>query len=95
MGRLPLVSPKHPSDWCCRCHDCEGSIDAAVLDINLGGGPAFEIARDLNGRQVPFLFATGYDSAAIPDDLERAPRLEKPFGGPALVTAVSRLRAPQ
>lgn len=53
-------------------------IDAAVLDINLGRGPEFDVARSLRERDIPFLLVTGYDQATIPEDLVHAPRLEKP-----------------
>ena len=66
-------------------------VDSAVLDINLGEGPTYEIAKALADRDVPFLFATGYDTAAIPEDYQGRPRIEKPFQGSALVSAVRKL----
>lgn len=66
-------------------------VDTAVVDINLGVGPTFEVAQALSERGVPFLFATGYDAAAIPPQFESAPRLEKPFNGSELVDAVMAL----
>jgi DNA-binding response OmpR family regulator len=66
-------------------------IDLAVVDINLGTGPTYELAEELSGRAVPFLFATGYDQAAIPSKFQDAPRIEKPFNGQNLVAAVQAL----
>jgi len=66
-------------------------IDLAVVDINLGTGPNYELAEELSGRAVPFLFATGYDQAAIPSKFQDAPRIEKPFNGRDLVAAVQAL----
>ena len=37
--------------------------DAALLDINLAGEPAYPIAERLEGVRIPFVFATGYYSA--------------------------------
>ncbi|PBB83324.1 response regulator [Mesorhizobium sp. WSM3876] len=55
------------------------SLDGAVLDINLAGERSFPIAQLLTSRGVPFLFLSGYDSAAvIPDEFAQAPRLTKP-----------------
>jgi len=68
------------------------SVDAAVIDINLGQGPTFEIAERLRRENVPFLFATGYDQSAIPDGFRTAPRLEKPFKGRDLIGAVRDLQ---
>jgi len=66
-------------------------FDSAVVDINLGRGPTYEVAARLNERDVPFLFATGYDEAAIPSEFQGAPRLEKPFRGTQLVDALQAL----
>lgn len=56
----------------------EERIDAALLDINLGGTIVFGFADTLKTRAVPFAFATGYDSSVIPDRFADVPRLEKP-----------------
>lgn len=56
----------------------ENAVDAALIDINLGYGADFTVARSLRDADVPFMFVTGYDAASIPDDLATVPRLEKP-----------------
>ncbi|MBD8678349.1 response regulator [Sphingomonas sp. CFBP 13720] len=56
----------------------ESRIDAALLDINLGGTMVFDLADALEARSVPFVFATGYDESAIPERFSAVPRLEKP-----------------
>lgn len=53
--------------------------DAAILDINLGGELVFPLADILRDRQVPFVFATGYEAEAIPKDYARLPCFEKPL----------------
>ena len=53
-------------------------IDAAVLDLNLGGEMSTRVADALEERGVPFVFATGYDAAAIPPRHAGVPRCEKP-----------------
>ena len=63
-------------------------IDCGVLDINLRGRMAFEVATELRGRGIPTIFATGYDAAMIPDELADAVRLEKPVDLAALCRAV-------
>ena len=65
-------------------------IDCAVVDVNLGEGPSFGLARALHQRGVPFVFVTGYDQAVIPADLAEAERLEKPIRDRDLVAAVER-----
>ncbi len=53
-------------------------LDAAVLDINLGGQMVYSVADALRVRDVPFVFTTGYDAAAIPADYAAVRRYEKP-----------------
>lgn len=65
--------------------------DCAVVDINLGCGPSFELSRELLGREVPLTFVTGYDVGAIPDDLHLVGRLQKPVDMDQAVLAVARL----
>ena len=63
-------------------------VDGALVDINLGTGPSFAVSRALEDRGVPFAFVTGYDDEVIPDDLNSAPRLQKPVKQQALIAAV-------
>ena len=59
--------------------------DAAVLDVNLGGGEkVFPVAEKLTERGVPFIFATGYGLAGIAPDFARTPTLAKPYSPQAL-----------
>lgn len=53
--------------------------DGAVLDINLGGQAAFQVADALIDRGVPLVLTTGYDAAALPERFGPVPRCEKPF----------------
>ena len=63
-------------------------IDCAVLDINLHGRMAFQIATELRARGIPTIFATGYDASMIPAELADTIRLEKPVDMNALCRAV-------
>ncbi|MDB5456918.1 MAG: response regulator receiver protein [Caulobacter sp.] len=54
-------------------------IDAALLDVNLGGRPIFPVADALRARGVPFAFASGYGEAGLSDDHRGAAVLQKPF----------------
>jgi CheY-like chemotaxis protein len=71
-----------------------GALDAAVLDLNLGGrGTAFPVADRLRALGVPHLFATGDVQVARGSGYEDRPRLEKPFVEAELVRAVAELAA--
>lgn len=68
------------------------AVDAAILDVNLGGEPIFPVADALAARGVPFAFATGYGAGGLPDGWRDRPTLQKPFShedvGRALVQAL-------
>ena len=57
----------------------EEPVDAAVLDINLKGHVVFPVVDALREQGVPFIFATGYDEAAVPEVYKDVARWEKPF----------------
>jgi DNA-binding response OmpR family regulator len=64
------------------------SIDCGVLDINLRGRMAFPLAAELRARDIPVIFATGYDASMIPAELADVARLEKPVDLAALCRAI-------
>jgi CheY-like chemotaxis protein len=55
------------------------SFEVAILDVNLNGQRTFPIAEALTARGLPFVFATGYGAAAVPENFRDAPVLQKPF----------------
>jgi CheY-like chemotaxis protein len=55
-------------------------VDAAVLDVNLGGGQrVYPVADLLAEKGVPFVFATGYGSDGIDPRFRGVPVISKPF----------------
>lgn len=65
--------------------------DLAVLDVNLRGRSAYEIADLLIAEGVPFIFATGYDGARMPPRFGAVPVLLKPYEVNALLAALEAL----
>ena len=63
----------------------------AVVDINLGPGPSFEMARALRKRGVPFIFVTGYDEDVIPSEFDGVTRLQKPVDLKHIVRALAEV----
>lgn len=57
----------------------ERRIDGAVLDINLRGERAFEVADVLESLSIPFIFATGYEHASLPRRYAHVSRCDKPL----------------
>jgi DNA-binding NtrC family response regulator len=66
----------------------EGGLDCAILDLNLRGEMSFPVADALTGSGIPFLIATGYDSAAIPERFSSVPRIQKPADARMLASLV-------
>jgi len=53
-------------------------IDGAILDIHLGDELVFPVAEKLDGLDIPFVFATGYDASVVPDRFSGFLLCEKP-----------------
>lgn len=54
-------------------------LDAAILDINLGGESAIPLADELRQRGIPIVFASGYGTAVLPDRYRAYTMLQKPY----------------
>jgi CheY-like chemotaxis protein len=55
------------------------SVDAGILDINLGGEMAYPIAHILQARKVPFVFMTGYGAETVTAPFSDARIFQKPL----------------
>lgn len=66
-----------------------GTIDGAVLDVNLGSEKVFPVADALTRRKIPFLFVTGYGESAVPERYRHVVRCEKPPNVAAVARALS------
>jgi len=62
--------------------------NCAVLDLNLGSGPDFDVARALKALEIPVVLVTGYDRNMMPADLADTPCLQKPVSRADLVNSV-------
>ena len=71
-----------------------GRIDAAVLNIDLGGVKVFPLAEALIDRGVSFLFLTGYGEAQIPDRYSAIPCCRKPTGPACVLDEMKALLRP-
>jgi CheY-like chemotaxis protein len=53
--------------------------DFAILDVNVNGRVISPVAELIKARNRPFIFATGYGSAGLPEEYRDRPALQKPF----------------
>lgn len=67
-------------------------IDAAILDVDLGGEAVFPLADALLARHVPFAFASGYDPDLMPPRFRGVALCQKPIDEQAVRAVLARLR---
>ena len=65
-------------------------IDAAVLDVDLGGVEVFPLADELMAAGVPFVFTTGRGEVDLPGRFTRAAHFAKPVDVARVSEAVCR-----
>lgn len=70
-------------------------LDAAALDINLHGERIWPVARALQAREIPFIFATGYsEKMDIPSEFAAIATIEKPYRTEQFVSYLAALSPP-
>jgi PAS domain S-box-containing protein len=57
----------------------DDGVDAAILDVNIGGELIYPVADTLADRGVPFVFVTGYGAESIDGRFAHVPILQKPI----------------
>ncbi|MCJ2031790.1 response regulator [Methylobacterium sp. J-043] len=68
------------------------TLDAAVLDVNLGDGDTvYPVAETLTGIAVPYLFATGQTERSHANNRWEQPSLAKPFSKDELLRTLTGL----
>jgi DNA-binding response OmpR family regulator len=69
----------------------EPRIDAAVLDVNLGGEFVFPVADALRARGVPFIFCSGYHDSVTRDRYPDVVNCAKPVDRRRLLNSLRDL----
>jgi CheY-like chemotaxis protein len=89
-----VVGPVPSVDKAIKQIESEPRIDAAVLDVNLGGVMAFAVADMLIAKKIPFVFTSGYDNNALQSRYSQVKNCPKPYQframEDALVEAMAR-----
>jgi DNA-binding response OmpR family regulator len=62
--------------------------DCVLLDINLDGELAFDLAQELEAHGVRTVFTTGYDASFVPQHLRHTVCLQKPVDATALSCSI-------
>lgn len=64
-------------------------FDIAILDINVGGQRIEPVAELIHERLLPFVFASGYGAAGLPERFRDRTVLQKPFLVKQLADAIA------
>ena len=84
-----VVGPAHALDAALELARTEFGLDAALLDVNLGGQPVFAVADALREKGVPAIFSTGYGDAGLREIDRGSQVLQKPFRAGDLARALN------
>jgi CheY-like chemotaxis protein len=66
-------------------------VDAALLDINLGGEMVYPLAEYLHRHGIPFVFTTGYAAKDVPEQFRAFECLRKPVSPSTLKKKVQHM----
>lgn len=69
-------------------------LDAAILDVNLGGQMSYPVADALIARNLPFVLSTGYASNRLQEGYRALPALQKPYHATELREALAVVLTP-
>jgi CheY-like chemotaxis protein len=74
-----VVGPVPSVERAMKAIESDPEIDAAILDINLGGVMAYPIADALLARNIPFVFTSGYDDDVLRTRYPQVRNCLKPY----------------
>jgi CheY-like chemotaxis protein len=86
-----IAGPVGDLDDALRILDDGGTLDGAVLDVNIRSEMIYPIARELRERHVPFVFTTGYDKTSVDAEFHDVSLWEKPIDVAAMARGLARL----
>lgn len=75
---IDVLGPYYSIDSAIDVLHTTNDIGAAILDLNIHGRIAFDLAEKLAERNIPFIFYTGYESVIVPEKFRKVGRVRKP-----------------
>lgn len=84
-----VVGPVPSVERAIKAIESEPEIDAAILDINLGGVMAYPIADALLARNIPFVFTSGYEDDVLRTRYPQVRNCLKPYLFPEMEKALA------
>jgi DNA-binding response OmpR family regulator len=92
LGHEPAACAYSVSDALSVVGNMTPAIDAAMLDVNLGGCLVYPVAEALSQRGIPFAFLTGYGVDGVPSRYADVLIMQKPFSEDDLAFALDALQ---
>jgi CheY-like chemotaxis protein len=74
-----VVGPVPSVEKAIKAIESNPEIDAAILDVNLGGALAYPVADALLARKIPFIFTSGYEDGALRQRYPHIKNCPKPY----------------
>jgi CheY-like chemotaxis protein len=74
-----VVGPVPSVDKAIKAIEFDPHIDAAVVDVNLGGVLAYAVADMLIARKIPFVFTSGYEDNVLRNRYAQVKNCPKPY----------------
>jgi CheY-like chemotaxis protein len=84
-----VLGPASSVEKAIKTIESETRIDAAVLDVNLGGVLAYPVADMLIARKIPFVFTSGYEDNVLRSRYSQVKTCPKPYLFPAIEEALA------
>jgi len=85
-----LIGPVPSVEKAVKTIESAPDIDAAILDINLGGVKAYAVADLLLSRNIPFVFSSGYETDVLRARYPQIRNCQKPCAFPKLEEDLAR-----
>jgi CheY-like chemotaxis protein len=86
-----VVGPVASVEMALKTIAADPNVDAAILDVNLGGVMAYPVAEALMTRNIPFVFTSGYEAATIRARYPMIRNCPKPYLFPNMEEALARV----
>ena len=84
-----VVGPVSSVEKAIKAIESNQQIDAAVVDVNLGGAMAYPVADALLARNIPFIFTSGYEGDALRERYPQIKNCLKPYLFPEMERALA------
>ena len=84
-----VVGPVSSVERALKTIEADRDIDAAVVDVNLGGVMAYPVADLLLARKIPFVFTSGYEDDILRQRYPHVKNCLKPYLFPKMAEALT------